>query len=357
MPTVAHLIGPETPLDLLEQMWLLAGPGEAVVSIGPPPGGCPADRVKIAHRPLGCPGLAAMRLPAAARAADMLHAWGPSDSADLCGCEGRRLVLSMSCAPPRALVDRLIVRMRAGELVLTVPTAAALRAFLDAGAPSRGAWVLPPAAPSIPDADEKRARVRRELGVGERHVLLVAPGEMGRVAGHKYAPWVHAVLRQIRPDLRLLLPGLGEAEERARFYVGSAGLGDEVFLTSGRYSTAEALAAADLAVFFHERDCGVAAAAQAMAAGLPIVASRTPDLCELLEPGRAGILVPPRDPREASAGVLRVLDDPEWARRLGGRARQIARESHDPRRCRSRLEEVYASAGSAWRAEARQQSA
>jgi len=362
MRKVVHLIGPGTPLDLLGQLRLLALPGEVVVSIGPPPAGAPRGDLKIVHCPLGCPGLAAMHLPASVRQADLLHAWGRSDSADLCGCRGRRLLLSLPSAPPRPAMNALIVRMRAGELVVTVPTSGAQKAFADAGAPSTCLHVLPPAAPAIERGGEARSRVRYELGVEDGQALLVAPGEMTRDAGHKYAPWVHAILRQIRPDLRLLIPGRGPVEDRVRFYVGTTGLGREVFLTEGRYTSEEALAAADLAVFFHERDCDVAAVARAMAAGLPIVASRTPDLAEVLGAGHAAaiehveaaVLVAPREPREQSAGVLRILDDPELAGRISAAARRRAAECFSPASSRSRLEEVYALAASQSREVARQ---
>jgi glycosyltransferase involved in cell wall biosynthesis len=188
-----------------------------------------------------------------------------------------------------------------------------------------------------------RAKVRGELGVRDDQVLLIAPGEISRGAGHKYAPWVHAILRQMRPDLLLIVPGAGVAEPNVRFYVGTTGLGEEVFLTAGRFSEEEALAAADVAVFFHERDCGVGALAAAMAAGLPIVASRTPDFVECTGDGEAAVLFKAADRREGSAAVLRVLDDPELARGISQAARKRAEEFFSPARCRRELDQVYAS--------------
>jgi glycosyltransferase involved in cell wall biosynthesis len=344
MRNVVHLIGPWTPLDLLEQVRLLSLSRERVYSVGPPPEGAALwEGVKVLHCPLGCPGLAAMRLPEAVRGAEVLHAWGRSEAADLCGYRGRRLVLSLGCLPPARAMEALIVRMRAGELALTVPTAGCQEAFAEMGAPSTCLHVLPPAAPPVERAGAGRDRLRRELGVEDGQALLVAPGELVRDAGHKYAPWVHAVLRQIRPDLRLLIPGRGPVEGRVRFYVESTGLASEVFLTEGRYSTGEALAAADVAVFFHERDCDAAAVARAMAAGLPIVASRTPLLAEVLGGEEAAVLVAPGRPREQSAGLLRVLDDAGLVARMSLAAKRRAAERHDPARCRSLLEGVYAS--------------
>jgi len=62
---------------------------------------------------------------------------------------------------------------------------------------------------------------------------------------------------------------------------------------------------------------------EAMAAGLPIVASDIEGWREVVTDGVDGILVPPSDPGALAAAVRRVLDDPALARRLGeaGRAR------------------------------------
>ncbi len=335
---VVHLIDETTPRDLLDQLAALAGPEEAVVSVGPPPL-WDARPVRAVHRPLGLSALAARWMPAAVNAADLLHAWSvPALMAALSCPVHARPILSLPAAPRGKPLAQLADRLRRGEAVVTVPTEAGRAAILAAGAPADSVYVLrPPAEPPVAAA---RTRARRELGLADGHVLLVAPGEMTPAAGHKYAPWVHAVLRHVRDDLRLVLPRGGTALERVRFYVGTTGLGEEVFLTEGRLSQAEALAAADLAVFLPERDGGVGALAAAMAAGLPIVASRTPDVVECAGEESA-LLVRPASPREASAGVLRVLEEPGLAPRLASSARRRAEDLFAATVSRARRQELY----------------
>ncbi len=55
---------------------------------------------------------------------------------------------------------------------------------------------------------------------------------------------------------------------------------------------------------------------EAMAAGLPIVASDTPGYDEVVTDDRMGLLVPPRDPAALAAAAARVLDDADLAGRL-----------------------------------------
>jgi glycosyltransferase involved in cell wall biosynthesis len=343
MTKVVHLIDASTPQDMLEQIRLLAGGAEEIVSVGPPPSWPLGRPVKAVHCPLGSPALAARRLPASIAAADVVHAWSlPAASAAISAEPRRRPVLSLSRVPAGGELRRVVEWAQRLDVFLTVPTEVTCRGLLSAGVPSQWVRILPPSAEPIADAAELHPKVRAQLGVADDQVLLVAPGEMTRGSGQKYGPWVHAILRQMRPDLRLVLPGTGPDEEHVRYYAGTTGLGSEVFLTEGRCSPREALAAADLAIFLHERDCGVGALAAAMAAGLPIVASRTPDVAECTGEGEAALLVEPGSPREGSAGVLRVLDDADLAGRIAQAARRRAAECFGPALGRKRLGEIYA---------------
>ena len=65
-------------------------------------------------------------------------------------------------------------------------------------------------------------------------------------------------------------------------------------------------------------------ALQAMAAGLPIVATRVGGTAELVEEGTSGLLVPPRDPRALAAALAQLLRDAALRSRVAAAARQRA---------------------------------
>lgn len=79
---------------------------------------------------------------------------------------------------------------------------------------------------------------------------------------------------------------------------------------------------------------------EAMAAGLPVVASDIPGYRDVARDGVEGLLVTPTNPEALAAGVRRLLDDPDLAASLGARgaerARAFAWES-----IVDRLEEIY----------------
>ena len=348
MTSVVHLIDAAAPGDLLDQLSLLYVAGERVLSLGPPPrrGGFDPP-VTAVHRPLGPPALGARRLAERAGSAEVIHAWSPVAARTgraLAERLGGKLFVSLSAAPAANDFDDVLDAVRQGVLraTLLVPTEAAGRVLVGAGTPSEAVRVLrPPAEP--PDAPERRrSETRRTLGIGDGERLIAAMGEMTRPAGHKNASWAHAIARQVLGNARLILAGGGPVERRVEFFAHTTGYDDEVFLTGSRFGQADVLAAADMAVFFCERDCGVAALAGAMSAGLPIAASATPDVAECTLDGAAALLARPSDPMAASAAMLRLLEDDELAERLGAAAGRRAGEIFDRRRCRARLDELYA---------------
>jgi glycogen synthase len=63
---------------------------------------------------------------------------------------------------------------------------------------------------------------------------------------------------------------------------------------------------------------------EAMAAGLPVVATRVGGTADLVNDGENGLLVPPRDPAALASAISRVLTDPEAAARMASAARRTA---------------------------------
>jgi phosphatidyl-myo-inositol alpha-mannosyltransferase len=84
---------------------------------------------------------------------------------------------------------------------------------------------------------------------------------------------------------------------------------------------------------------------EAMAAGLPVVASDIEGYREVVQDGVDGLLVPPRDPEALAAGLVRLLTEPGLAARLGEAGRERAR-SFDWSIVVERLEDLYVRARS-----------
>lgn len=80
---------------------------------------------------------------------------------------------------------------------------------------------------------------------------------------------------------------------------------------------------------------------QAMAHGVPCVATSAPGLRGLIDPGSSGLMIPPGDPRALELAINSLLDRPEEARELGHNARRRVQSQFDPETEADRLVELY----------------
>jgi len=341
-----HIVDSSTRPDMLEQLDILAGANDRVLSAGPPPQGL-ARPVTPVHCTMGSSRLAGWRMRDQAGSARIIHAWSQQAlwaGRELALTTGRAMVLSIPAAPTTpADWETLRQAVGPGLLNVVVPTDFACRRLITAGLPPAFCHVLAPAARVLDNADEARGRVREALGIGGDTKLLVAPDPFVRYAGHEYASWSHAILRHVPFELRLAFPSSGPMEDHVRFFAHTTGFDNEVHFTHGRFTVEQVIAAADIAAFPQTRDVGVVYLSAAMAAGRAIAASGVGGMTELAPDGQAALLSG-TGPRETSAALMRLAEDDELARRLGRAARERAGELFEPIAAAARLQAIYAAA-------------
>ncbi len=108
-----------------------------------------------------------------------------------------------------------------------------------------------------------------------------------------------------------------------------------------RDDVAARLAAADIFVLPSRSEAFPNAVLEAMAAGLPIVASRVGGLCELIDEGTTGLLVPPGDPQPLADRMCRLIADPPHAARMGSAARTAVHARYSFERMVESFESIY----------------
>jgi glycosyltransferase involved in cell wall biosynthesis len=82
---------------------------------------------------------------------------------------------------------------------------------------------------------------------------------------------------------------------------------------------------------------------EAMASGVPVVASRLSGIPELVEDGVSGLLAPPRDVEALAATLLRLHNEPQVARQLADGARLKVEREFDVQRSAATLLELMRS--------------
>jgi glycosyltransferase involved in cell wall biosynthesis len=149
---------------------------------------------------------------------------------------------------------------------------------------------------------------------------IVAVGGLRPVKGHELL--LRAVSGLGRQDTEVVI--LGEGERRAALAALAEDLKVSLVLPGVQTDPRPWLATATLYVHPSLSEGSSNAVMEAMAAGLPIVASDVGGTRELLD--EAGVIVPPADADRLRDAIARLLDAPSERERLGGAARRRARE-------------------------------
>jgi len=137
---------------------------------------------------------------------------------------------------------------------------------------------------------------------------------------------VFARLRASRP-VRLRLVGDGPDRPRIEADVAARGLAADVDFLGERGDLPEVLRDADLFLLPSETESFGLAALEAMACGVPVVASAVGGLVEVVADGEAGFLRPVGDVAALADAAARLLADEPLRRAMGAAARRTA-ETH-----------------------------
>jgi glycosyltransferase involved in cell wall biosynthesis len=175
-----------------------------------------------------------------------------------------------------------------------------------------------------------RAGARNELGIP--HDARVVAWH-GRIALDKKGldllleAWAAVCRARETGSLCLVLVGTGDDAQRLRRLLDDMRLHGVLWLDEFVHDPVvirRYLCAGDVYAFTSRYEGFPVAPLEAMACGLPVVATDVEGIPEILENGEAsgGLVVPRDDPEAVAAALVRLLDDPAWSRELGALARR-----------------------------------
>jgi glycosyltransferase involved in cell wall biosynthesis len=177
----------------------------------------------------------------------------------------------------------------------------------------------------VDDAAKRAARQRLGLATDARIFVYT-----GRLVSYKGLPvllraWSR--VHTIEPRAVLMLVGSGgldihACEDELRTTVRTEGLESSVVFTGSVQNVQEYLQASDVFVFPTENDAFPSSLIEAMASGLPVIATAVGAIPEVVSHGENGFLVPPGDLDALTAAMERLLADPDLSGGLGRAGRR-----------------------------------
>lgn len=175
----------------------------------------------------------------------------------------------------------------------------------------------------FPGVDRRRA-TRERLGIDDDETVILNVGRQEHQKGQRYLLEAAASLLPRHDRLRILIAGReGHATPELERMMARLGLAPRVVFLGYRTDVPDLLAAADIFVFPSLFEGLGGSALEAMAMGLPVVASDIPALREVVEDGSSGILVAPGSSDSLARALDRLVQDPGLRIRMGNRGMQL----------------------------------
>jgi glycosyltransferase involved in cell wall biosynthesis len=174
---------------------------------------------------------------------------------------------------------------------------------------------------------QRRLDARRELGLDDDAVVFGCVARMTGVKRHEDLVDAFAQVHAVLPQARLLLVGDGPLLPQIQTRIGERGVQDAVKLLSFRDDVDTLLPAMDVLVLPSSSEGMSNAILEAMACGLPVVATSVGGNLHLVQHETTGLLVPPLDPISLAAALQWLGESPHARRRMGLAARaRVERE-------------------------------
>ncbi|GAA3723067.1 hypothetical protein GCM10022268_34080 [Sphingomonas cynarae] len=196
--------------------------------------------------------------------------------------------------------------------------------------------VVPPTAPTKP-----RATLRRYGALDDGPVLLMA-ARFAEQKDHRLILDAMPAIRAVHPRVTLLLAGEGPLHWTIARQIAARGLAGSVRMLGQRDDLPDLMGAADLLVLPSRFEGLSLVALEAMAAGLPVVASDAPGNAGMLDHGRSGWLAPAGDAAAFAATVIDALSDRDRLRTVAATASDDQRTHYDADRMIRDTAAIYA---------------
>lgn len=155
----------------------------------------------------------------------------------------------------------------------------------------------------------KDVSIRKELNIGKDTLVLTTVSRFNKEKGHHFLVEVLRELTNYITDFKVLLVGEGEEKAFIQEKVRKYNLGKHVLFLGYRDDIPEILAATDIYVSPSMREAISFSIIEALACGIPVVATKVGGVPEIFEKGQGGLLVPFGDKEKFAKTIVNLWND------------------------------------------------
>jgi len=183
-----------------------------------------------------------------------------------------------------------------------------------------------------------RSEKRKALALSVDTAVAITVGELNANKNHIQA--LKALSKLTKTNFRYLIVGNGESEQKLKKAVNELMLQDKVSFLGFRRDVPELLAASDVFILTSRREGLPKAVMEAMAVGLPIIATDVRGNRDLVKSGENGYLVPVDDVEQTATAIERIIDSGDLRRSMGEKSKELVKR-YDLKNIIPQMEEIY----------------
>ncbi len=192
------------------------------------------------------------------------------------------------------------------------------------------------------DASRKKQGITEEKRDRKKVLFL------GRLAANKGIDYlVHAiplVLKEV-PDAKFVICGEGEEKPHVEAYIDQVGVRGRIEFR-GKVNLDEMVELYSTCAMFvfpsiNRLEAFGIVQLESMACYTPVIASNIPGVNNVMDEGKNGLLVEPRDPKALAEAIVKILKDPELAKSMGAHGRRLVEEKYNWKAIGDKIEAVY----------------
>ena len=227
----------------------------------------------------------------------------------------------------RQMLHNVLVNSQIVHTLIAVSEQTRLQAI------EEGIWVnkitvIPNAVKALDTSSVNRVQIRTDLGWNENDIFLLSIGRLTYQKGHEFL--IQAMSKVIRhfPNAKAGICGDGPLRSQLEGQIKEAGLSGHVRLLGAWEDITPLLASADIFILPSRWEGLSRALMEAMAAGLPAIATRVDGIKDLITDGVNGLLVPSEDTQALGDSILELIDNVEMRKRIAAEGQAHVLQTH-----------------------------
>lgn len=172
-------------------------------------------------------------------------------------------------------------------------------------------------------------------------IVFIVPARLEPIKGHIYLLQAILKIREQIPESLFLFLGDGGERNKIFNFIKENNLNNTIHLIGFKNNVIDYLKNSDVFVLPSISEGFPLSVLEAMACGLPVISTKISGVSELIQDGRTGLLVPPKQVDPLASGLVQLYNQKEKRKSLGKAAQNIVREKYDTKYMLNKIDKLY----------------